>query len=849
MLAGYVNVDRFAAFVASRTMQRWLALGLVCTYLFSDVVFSTLPLPLYDTETGFNIGLILKYLLLLDGYNFTETPTDFIFFALARLFIIVAAISIKVFIDDAVLKKLLVTLITFCLFSWAFTIIKLLAFAENTVILYCAGPWFSVFWNTLATGLLFALWHFVLTSSPSWNYDTLVEHADEEDSLATGDQQGAADVRESAFQHTIRLLKYCKTQSKWFIAGFVFLIIQSTARIFLPYLTGQVIANIVQIRSYEVLMRSVIWMAVLSFITVFFDGLRGGCFDYATALVNRQMRCDLFRSLVKQEIAFFDSTKTGEIISRLTADCQTMSSTVAMNLNTFLRNGLMLVGALVVMFALSWRLTMVTFMIVPIVAFVTKAYGAYCDQLSERMQSTIATSNQIAEEVMSTMRTVRSFACESRESQRFENSLDEVVQISKKKSAFFVGFMWVDAGCDHVIEVAVLCYGGHLVLSGEMTADNLIAFLLYQMQLGENLYYLGTVFAGLMESIGASRKVFEYMLREPTVANTGTERSPVSGQIRFDGVSFAYPSRPNNIVLKYLGTVFAGLMESIGASRKVFEYMLREPTVANTGTERSPVSGQIRFDGVSFAYPSRPNNIVLKDMSFTVFPGETVALVGPSGGGKTSIVALIEHFYNANCGSVFVDSVPIGNYDHEYIHQKIALVAQEPVLYEGSVRYNILYGWNCCDEEAMIKAAKMANVHDFVMETEHGYDTNCGEKGVQMSGGQKQRIAIARALVRDPAVLILDEATSALDAESEHTVQEAIAACCKQRTVIIIAHRLSTVEKADRIIVVNKGRIVQARFSFLFAMCLSRHENLIQQEGIYRTLVQRQLLAHNESEV
>ncbi|VDM40294.1 unnamed protein product, partial [Toxocara canis] len=658
MLAGYVNVDRFAAFVASRTMQRWLALGLVCTYLFSDVVFSTLPLPLYDTETGFNIGLILKYLLLLDGYNFTETPTDFIFFALARLFIIVAAISIKVFIDDAVLKKLLVTLITFCLFSWAFTIIKLLAFAENTVILYCAGPWFSVFWNTLATGLLFALWHFVLTSSPSWNYDTLVEHADEEDSLATGDQQGAADVRESAFQHTIRLLKYCKTQSKWFIA----------ARIFLPYLTGQVIANIVQIRSYEVLMRSVIWMAVLS---VFFDGLRGGCFDYATALVNRQMRCDLFRSLVKQEIAFFDSTKTGEIISRLTADCQTMSSTVAMNLNTFLRNGLMLVGALVVMFALSWRLTMVTFMIVPIVAFVTKAYGAYCDQLSERMQSTIATSNQIAEEVMSTMRTVRSFACESRESQRFENSLDEVVQISKKKSAFFVGFMWVDAGCDHVIEVAVLCYGGHLVLSGEMTADNLIAFLLYQMQLGENLYYLGTV--------------------------------------------------------------FAGLMESIGASRKVFEYMLREPTVANTGTERSPVSGQIRFDGVSFAYPSRPNNIVLKDMSFTVFPGETVALVGPSGGGKTSIVALIEHFYNANCGSVFVDSVPIGNYDHEYIHQKIALVAQEPVLYEGSVRYNILYGWNCCDEEAMIKAAKMANVHDFVMETEHGYDTNCGEKGVQMS--------------------------------------------------------------------------------------------------------------------
>uniref|UniRef100_A0A915AK02 Uncharacterized protein n=1 Tax=Parascaris univalens TaxID=6257 RepID=A0A915AK02_PARUN len=757
-------------------MQRCVAVWFVCAYLLSDVICSILPFPLYDTHKRFNIALILNYLLLLDGYDFTETPIDFLILAFMRFFILVVAISLKIYFEDVALKQLLIPLLTFSLFSWAFTIIKLLAFAENAVTLYCIGPWLSLIWNVFATGLLLVLWRFVLMSAPGLNYERLLEHHSSESRDEGRDDRTTVNEREGAFDHAVRLLRYCKTQWMWFLAGLIFLVIQSVALMFLPYLTGQVISSIVQVRTYDVLVRSVIWMTVLSFITVFFDGLRAGCFDYATALVNRQIRCDLFRSLVKQEIAFFDSTRTGEITSRLTADCQTMSSTVSTNLNTFMRNGLMLVGALVIMSALSWRLTMVTFMIVPVVAFATRLYGLNYDKLAERTQSTVAGANEIADEVMSTMRTVRSFACESRESDRFEKSLDDVVKISKKKSISFIGFTWVNAGCDRIIEVAVLCYGGHLVLSGKMTPDNLIAFLLYQIQLGENLYYLGTV--------------------------------------------------------------FAGLMESVGASRKVFEYMLRKPTVTNTGSMCLPVKGLIRFEGVSFAYPSRPKNFVLKAMSFTIYPGETVALVGPSGGGKSSIVALIEHFYNPNSGNVFIDGMPVSSYDHEFIHQKIALVAQEPVLYDGSVRYNILYGMDNGDEETMIRAAKMANVHDFVMETENQYDTNCGEKGVQMSGGQKQRIAIARALVRDPAVLILDEATSALDAESERIVQEAITASSRKRTIIVIAHRLSTVEKADRIFVVNKGQIVQQ----------GRHGQLLQEDGLYRTLVQRQLLAHNESD-
>lgn len=760
-------------------MKFWRFILSVLAYVSCDLTVTLLSLGFYCPSFKFNVNLIMKCILLLDRYDFLNSAFDFVFLVAVRLSIILSGLCIKLYNNEARLKRCTLPLLGFFVIAWTFSLIKLLAFSEDENILNYPGAWMSIVWNVLATLLLLIVWQVVLCSESPWNYTVLVSDSD---TTPTSEIEGNADVeknRRGAFRHAIRLLAYCKNQWKWFLAGFTFLVIYSLARVFIPYYTGQVIANIVQSRGFSLLIRSVLCMSGLTLISTIFGGLRGGCFDYATALVNRQMRCELFRSLVKQEIAFFDVTKTGEITSRLTADCQTMSSTVSTNVNVFLRNGVMLIGALVFMFSLSWRLSLVTFIAVPLVGFITKLYGAYYDRLSERTQATIAAANQVAEEVLSTMRTVRSFACEAREAGRFDRHLDQTVSISKKKSIAYMGYTWTNEFCDNAILVAVLFYGGHLVLTGKMTADNLISFLLYQMQLGENLYNIGYV--------------------------------------------------------------FTGLMESVGASRKVFEFMLREPTVLNNGTKTTAVIGDLRFNEVTFAYPSRPNNIVLQDVSFSISPGETIALVGPSGGGKSSIVSLIEHFYDCNKGQILVDGVPINEYDHEHIHQKIALVAQEPVLYEGTVRDNILYGCDWANEEDMLNAAKMANVHDFVMETEHGYDTNCGEKGVQLSGGQKQRIAIARALVRRPAVLILDEATSALDAESEHIVQEALACCCHERTVIVIAHRLSTVEKADRIIVIDKGRVVQQ----------GRHEELLAQEGLYRSLVQRQLLgqtATNESD-
>ncbi|KHJ75410.1 antigen peptide transporter-like 2 domain protein [Oesophagostomum dentatum] len=298
-------------------------------------------------------------------------------------------------------------------------------------------------------------------------------------------------------------------------------------------------------------------------------------------------------------------------------------------------------------------------------------------KLSEKTQTTIADANQIAEEVLSTMRTVRSFACERREADRFEGKLDDTLRMNRKKAIAYMGYTWNNEFCDNAILVAVLFYGGHLVMSGiyddNRSADQVLA---------------------LPNAIG--REFIQYRLCHDW---------------------------PNGMCRCFKKTVL-----------QVFEYMFRDSQIPNDGKKEPALEGRIEFKNVHFTYPSRPNNPVLKDLNLVIEAGQTTALVGPSGGGKSSIVALIQHFYEPNKGTISIDGVNVQDISHVYFHQKIALVAQEPVLYNGSVRYNILYGCDWATEEDMLRAAHTANVHNFVMELEKGYDTNCGEKGVQMSG-------------------------------------------------------------------------------------------------------------------
>ncbi|VDO87295.1 unnamed protein product [Heligmosomoides polygyrus] len=617
------------------------------------------------------------------------------------------------------------------------------------------GDYAFLVWNFAAALILDVSWKSYFSYPPS-SYILL----DDEDEVAP----------KETFDLIFRLLQYCKREWIWHVSGFSWLFIYSITRIFVPYYTGQVIATVVATKSYPALATSVYVMAVISLVSAIAAGLRGGSFEYAYSRINRSIRHDLFTGLVRQDVAFFDAHKTGEISSRLAADCQTMSDTVAMNVNVFLRNLVMLLGSMIFMMTLSWRLSLITFILVPIIFVASKIFGSYYDILSERTQNAIAESNDVAEEVLSTMRTVRSFACENVEGDRFYVKLTKTLNVTKTKAIAYIGFLWVSELFQTFIIVAVLWYGGHLVLSGKMKSELLVSFLLYQMQLGDNLRQMGEVWTGLMQSVGASRKVFEYIDRVPSILHYGTA----------------------------------------------------QPTL---------LKGRIEFRNVHFSYPTRSENPILRDLSFTVEPGETVALVGPSGSGKSSCIALLENFYQPNAGQILVDGMPLEDYEHHYIHRKIALVGQEPVLFARSVTENIRYGVDLLPT-IIRSTAEMANAHGFIMQTTMKYETNVGEKGSQMSGGQKQRIAIARALVREPAILLLDEATSALDTESEHLVQEAIYKNLDGKSVILIAHRLSTVEKADKIIVINKGRVEQ----------IGTHEQLLKQPGTYATLVARQMM-------
>ncbi|KAK0424982.1 hypothetical protein QR680_008962 [Steinernema hermaphroditum] len=773
------------------TRQRSAVAALVLGVL-TDVAVSLLCLGFYNARSCFDLDVLLRHLSIRE-FDFFHTLHDFALLVAVRSVFVFGGIVLRAFQkNDEKFNSRALVVFGLATISWSFLLVKILAISESPEQLGFAGLWLTVVWTVVASAWMVAVWLLVLPSTRIWPLSNASAQATAEYSpLITNDAESAAVSKETASKggvakHMWRLVCYCRHAIHWFLLGFVFLLIYALARVAIPKFTGEVIATIVSSKSKEEgmqrLVSAVLKMTGLVAVSSIFGGLRGGCFTYASMIVNCRMRCDLFRSLMRQEIAFYDQTKTGEITSRLTSDCQTMATTVATNLNVFMRNGVMLLGSLGFMFSMSWHLTLVTFIAVPLVGFITKVYGAYYDDLSERTQKALADANHVAEQTLSTMRTVRSFACEDKETERFEGFVGETIHINKKKSVAYMFYTWLNEGCDNAILVGVLFYGGHLVLTEKMTADNLIAFLLYQMQLGENLYNLGYVFTGLMEAVGASRKVFDYMLREPKVANDGTLKPEVEGNIEFAEVTFAYPSRLNRKVL----------------------------------------------DGISF----------------NVNAGETVALVGPSGGGKSTCVALLEHFYNLLGGAIRLDGVDISLIEHHFFHEKIALVAQEPVLYEGTVGENILYGFYGGSAEErqrlMEAAAKKANVHDFVMQMEKGYETNCGERGVQMSGGQKQRIAIARALVRNPAVLILDEATSALDTESEHIVQEAISEWCKERkTVIVIAHRLSTVEKADKILVISGGKVIQC----------GRHSELIKERGkLYHKLVNRQLLGIGDAD-
>jgi ATP-binding cassette subfamily B (MDR/TAP) protein 9 len=464
------------------------------------------------------------------------------------------------------------------------------------------------------------------------------------------------------------------------------------------------------------------------------------------------------------------------------------------------------------------------------------------------------------------MRTVRSFGAEEQEVRHYSGGLDLLLGLGFRQAYAYVGYMFFVVGAPLLVTVAVLFFGAHMVLGGRLKPGDMVAFVFYQQSLSDAISGIGDVFTGLMSAAGAADKVFELIDRAPKAIPPG-ERDPQPNfgdpQPNFgDGSRSSSSSAAGWLTCETRAALNRhlqqhGLRGEEGALR-AWEagqggcHALGgcAGTAAAAGFKAGVLAskegfvGGIVFDQVSVVYPSRPTTLVLKGLSFSIEPGQVVALVGESGSGKSSCIALLQRWYDPCAGQVLVDGAPIHEYTHAALHKNMALVGQEPVLYARSIRDNICYG---CDhfgwapEEAQARveaAARQAKAHDFIAAMEKGYDTLAGERGGQLSGGQKQRIAIARALVRSPSVLLLDEATSALDTASEAQVQAAIDACMHGRTVVIIAHRLSTVRRADKIVVLSNGRVVEE----------GSHDELVTCGGAYAALVAKQLdLPHTHS--
>ncbi|XP_010884312.1 mitochondrial potassium channel ATP-binding subunit [Esox lucius] len=488
--------------------------------------------------------------------------------------------------------------------------------------------------------------------------------------------------------------------------------------------------------------------------------------------VAADMRKTLFQSLLRQDVAFFDANRTGMLVNRLTGDIQEFKSSFKLVISQGLRSVTQTVGCFVSLYLISPKLTGMTVVILPCLVGAGALIGSFLRRLSRLAQEQVSKATGVADEALGNVRTVKAFAMEEREMQLYAWEVDKSCEMNESLGSGIAVFQGMSNIVLNCIVLGTIFAGGSLMAGDEMSPGELMSFLVASQTVQRSLASISILFGQMVRGLSSGARVFEYLSSEPSIPLSGGGRIPAKS-----------------------------------------------------------LTGRVDFMNITFSYPTRPGQPILKNFNLIIPPCKTVAIVGESGGGKSTVASLLERFYDPSSGVIMLDGLDIRTLDPSWLRgQVIGFISQEPVLFCSSVMENIRFGKPEATDAEVIHAAKQANAHRFITGFPDGYNTLVGERGVTMSGGQKQRIAIARALIKNPSILILDEATSALDAESERVVQEALDKATIGRTVLIIAHRLSTIQRADLICVMSNGRILEA----------GTHIELLSKGGLYADLIRRQ---------